>query len=125
MLSNARPMVFLAVRDLEVAATFYRDVLGLRPVASDPFGAFLEREGVRVRLQKVEQVTLAPYTTAGFDVPDVPAAVAELAAAGVACERFPFLAQDVDGVWTSPDGAQVAWFRDPDGHLLSVSTTPR
>jgi hypothetical protein len=35
--------------------------------------------------------------------------------------RFDGMNQDEDGVWTSPDGAQVAWFSDPDGNTLSVT----
>jgi hypothetical protein len=29
--------------------------------------------------------------------------------------------QDQIGVWTSPSGAKVAWFKDPDGNVLSVT----
>ena len=29
--------------------------------------------------------------------------------------------QDSDGVWTTPGGDQVAWFTDPDGHVLSLT----
>jgi len=31
------------------------------------------------------------------------------------------LGQDSDGVWATPDGALVAWFRDPDGNTLSLT----
>ena len=43
-----------------------------------------------------------------------------LAARGVIFERFAAFPQDQQGVLTTPDGAQVAWFRDPDGNLLSI-----
>lgn len=39
-------------------------------------------------------------------------------------ERFEGFGQDEGGVWTSPDGSRVAWFRDPDGNLLSLSASP-
>jgi hypothetical protein len=25
------------------------------------------------------------------------------------------------GVWTTPDGTSVAWFKDPDGNILSLT----
>ena len=34
------------------------------------------------------------------------------------------LTQDERGVWTTPGGDQVAWFRDPDGNLLSITSQP-
>jgi hypothetical protein len=36
-------------------------------------------------------------------------------------ERYGFLTQDDFGVWTAPGGTEVAWFKDPDGNLLSLS----
>jgi hypothetical protein len=31
------------------------------------------------------------------------------------------MSQDALGVWTSPSGAKVAWFKDPDGNNLSLT----
>jgi len=31
--------------------------------------------------------------------------------------------QTEDGIWNSPSGAKVAWFKDPDGNVLAVSET--
>ena len=56
----------------------------------------------------------------GFAVDDVGAVAEALAAKGVALERFDGFAHDAHGVWRAPDGTHVAWFRDPDGNLLSV-----
>jgi hypothetical protein len=52
------------------------------------------------------------------------ATVRDLSERGVGCERFPGMEQDALGVWASPGGDRVAWFRDPDANLLSV-TQPR
>jgi len=46
-----------------------------------------------------------------------------LASAGVKFERFDFFKQDELGVWTAPNGDQVAWFKDPEGNLLSIAQT--
>ncbi len=54
-------------------------------------------------------------------MPDIDAEVAALAARGVGFERYEYLDQDSAGVWTSPSGGRVAWFKDPDGNLLSLT----
>ena len=46
---------------------------------------------------------------------------AGLQAEGVRFERFGFCEQDALGIWTAPTGEKVAWFKDPDGNILSVS----
>jgi predicted enzyme related to lactoylglutathione lyase len=47
--------------------------------------------------------------------------VKELAGAGVEFERYGKMKQDELGIWTSPSGARIAWFKDPDGNLLSLT----
>lgn len=47
-----------------------------------------------------------------------------LAEHGVAFERYAWLAQDERGVWNAPSGTRVAWFKDPDGNLLSIAQYP-
>jgi catechol 2,3-dioxygenase-like lactoylglutathione lyase family enzyme len=54
-------------------------------------------------------------------VKDIRAAVLELKTAGVVFEFFGFFKQDDLGIWIAPGGTQVAWFKDPDGNLLSVA----
>ena len=49
------------------------------------------------------------------------AAVAELVRRGVVFERYPGMPQDKSGICTFPGEARVAWFKDPDGNVLSVS----
>ena len=60
-------------------------------------------------------------TVLGWQVTDIAAAVTELQQAGVRFERYDFLKQDGLGIWTAPTGARVAWFKDPDGNILSLS----
>lgn len=52
---------------------------------------------------------------------DIRRAIEGLAEKGVVFERYPRLPQDDLGVWTSPAGARVAWFKDPDGNVLSLT----
>jgi len=60
----------------------------------------------------------------GWQVPEINATVKELAQAGVQFERYGGMDQDELGIWTSPTGAKVAWFKDPDGNNLSISEHP-
>ena len=63
-------------------------------------------------------------TVLGWEVPDAAAAVRDLLSAGVMFESYGFMQQDELGIWTTPTGAKVAWFKDPDGNVLSVSEHP-
>jgi catechol 2,3-dioxygenase-like lactoylglutathione lyase family enzyme len=121
MLSTARPVAFVATADAARARSFYESVLGLRVVADQPFALVLDSAGTTIRVQKVDAVRAAPYTALGWEVPDVDAAVRSLADRGVAFERYAGMKQDKLGIWTSPSGARVAWFRDPDGNILSLT----
>jgi hypothetical protein len=69
----------------------------------------------------VKEVVPAPYTVLGWDVRDITAIVRGLAAAGVVFERYAWLQQDELGIWSAPSGTKVAWFKDLDGNVLSVS----
>ncbi|MSR60874.1 MAG: hypothetical protein EXS08_00310 [Planctomycetes bacterium] len=60
----------------------------------------------------------------GWNVADIEAALTRLATAGVRCERFGFPGQDERGIMTCADGARVAWFKDPDGNVLSLAQLP-
>ena len=39
-------------------------------------------------------------------------------------EKYGFQGQDERGIWTAPGGAKIAWFKDPDGNVLSVTQCP-
>jgi catechol 2,3-dioxygenase-like lactoylglutathione lyase family enzyme len=121
MLSSAKPMAFVATADAARARAFYESVLGLRVVEDQPFALVLDSAGTAIRVQKVEAVRAAPYTALGWEVADVAAAVRGLGARGVVFDQYAGMQQDELGIWTSPSGARVAWFRDPDGNVLSLT----
>jgi catechol 2,3-dioxygenase-like lactoylglutathione lyase family enzyme len=119
---GAAPIVaFTATSDPRRAKRFYRDVLGLRLVAEDRFALAFDAHGIMLRVSSVGQVVAAPYTVLGWRVPDIAAAVDDLRRAGVRFERYEGMPQDDRGIWQSPGGARVAWFKDPDGNLLSLT----
>jgi catechol 2,3-dioxygenase-like lactoylglutathione lyase family enzyme len=121
MLNDQELMAFVATQRAGDALAFYRDVLGLRFVADEPYALVFQAGAVTVRVQKVDQHQPLPYTTLGWKVLDIAATVAALRDKGVACERFAGMDQDELGVWASPSGARVAWFKDPDGNVLSLT----
>jgi catechol 2,3-dioxygenase-like lactoylglutathione lyase family enzyme len=114
-------MAFLATVDGGRARAFYEGTLGFRVLSDDGFALALDAGGTMLRIQKVASLAPHPFTALGWEVPDIAAAATRLAASGVSFERFPGLDQDAHGVWCSPSGAQVAWFRDPDGNVLSLT----
>ena len=95
MLADAQLTAFVATANPELARSFYEETLGLRLVADSPFALVFDSNGVELRIQKVQSVSPPSATALGW--------------------------QDDLGIWTSPGGARVAWFKDPDGNMLSVT----
>ena len=115
------PIIFLATADPQRARTFYEQVLGLEFLRDEPFALVFKTGDSDLRIAKVQRVHAPPYTVLGWTVLDIRAAAAALRAAGVTFQRYPDMPQDVDGIWQSPSGALIAWFRDPEGHVLSLT----
>jgi catechol 2,3-dioxygenase-like lactoylglutathione lyase family enzyme len=120
-LGAGRVVAFVAISSAERAKAFYRDKLGLRLVGEDGFAVVFDAHGTTLRATLVGEVVVAPYTVLGWAVPDIVAAAKALSEVGIEFLRFGGMAQDELGVWTAPGGAKVAWFKDPDGHTLSIS----
>jgi catechol 2,3-dioxygenase-like lactoylglutathione lyase family enzyme len=121
MLSSNKIVAFVPTRDPEKARAFYEGVLGLRFVKDDGFAMVLDANGIMVRVAKAPEFKPAPFTILGWQVSDIEKLVAALHKKGVHFETFGFLQQDKLGIWTAPGGDKVAWFKDPDGNVLSVS----
>ena len=121
MLADRDVTAFLATADAGSARRFYEGVLGLRLIEDTPFALVFAAGGTTLRIQKLAALTPAPHTVLGWSVPDIAAAVRALAERGVRFERFEGMRQDGLGIWLSPSGARVAWFKDPDGNLLSLT----
>jgi catechol 2,3-dioxygenase-like lactoylglutathione lyase family enzyme len=121
MLNSAKLVAFAPTTDFDKARSFYEGVLGLKFVALDGFALVMDANGTRIRIAKVGKFTPAQFTILGWDVQRIDDVVSDLEKKGVKFERFPGLEQDKLGVWTAPGGARVAWFKDPDGNILSIS----
>jgi len=121
-LSEHAIVAFVASSDVDRARKFYGDILGLHLIEDHlPFALVYDAHGTMLRVTTVERVTPAAYTVLGWHVPDIAAATEALWAAGVRFERYAGMDQDEVGIWTSPNGGKVAWFKDPDGNTLSIS----
>jgi catechol 2,3-dioxygenase-like lactoylglutathione lyase family enzyme len=116
---------FVSIVDVPRARNFYRDTLGLRLVMEEPpFALVFDANGIMLRLGMAKEIAPAHGTVLGWQVPEITATVKDLAQAGVQFERYKGMDQDELGIWTSPTGAKVAWFKDPDGNILSLSEHP-
>ena len=124
MLSGEELVALIATRDGARARAFYEQTLGLRVVSDDDYALTLDANGTRLRVQKVAELSPHPFTALGWVVEDMAATIDELGARGVAFQRYPGMDQDQRGVWRSPSGARVAWFKDPDGNTLSLTQMP-
>jgi len=121
MLKSEKLVAFVATRDLGRAKMFYRDTLGLRLVSEDQFALVFDAAGTMLRVARVQKPAAAEYTVLGWQVQDIVQTAKQLQKAHVALERYPGMQQDELGIWKSPSGARVAWFKDPDGNTLSIT----
>ncbi len=121
MLGTEKLVAFVGTRDPARAKAFYGDVLGLPLVSEDGFALVFDAHGTMLRVSIVPELTPARYTVLGWDVADIAATAKRLGDLGVKLERFEGLPQDELGIWNSPSGARVGWFKDPDQNILSIT----
>jgi catechol 2,3-dioxygenase-like lactoylglutathione lyase family enzyme len=120
-LPTSELIAFMPTTNLAAARVFYEKGLGLPIAGESPIACTFDANGTTLRVIAVEQITIAPYTVLGWNVTDIEASIRELAGRGVVFERFEGVEHDELGVWRSPGGARVAWFKDPDGNTLSLT----
>ena len=121
MLTASKLVGFLTTTDYERARAFYEGKLGFEFVSLDQFALALRSGENMIRICKVETFQPAQGTVLGWEVKDIRAAVQWLNSRGVVTEKYAFVPDKELGIWTAPDGDQVAWFKDPDGNVLSLS----
>lgn len=121
ILGSQKLMAFIATRDPSRAKAFYRDTLGLRLVSEDQFAMVFDAAGTLLRVTTVQEVGAVKYTVLGWQVSDISRTAKRLHEAQVMLEQYAGMQQDELGIWNSPSGARVAWFKDPDGNTLSIT----
>lgn len=121
MLGISKVIAFVPTTDFDRSRVFYEGILGLRFVHDDGFAMVFDANGIMVRIARTPDFTAAKYTILGWQSDDIETTVSELNAGGVRFELYGFPGQDERGIWTAPSGDRVAWFKDPDGNILSIS----
>ncbi|MDB4976410.1 MAG: hypothetical protein JWN48_4751 [Myxococcaceae bacterium] len=121
MLSDAALIAFIATAKPDEARAFYADDLGLTLLSDEPHALVFDCRGTMLRIQKADALTPVPSTALGWHTKDIAALARRLLERGVRGERYPYLEQDELGIWHTPGGAQVFWFKDPDGNTLSLT----
>lgn len=132
ILNKSKLICFAATTKPAETKAFYGDTLGLSLVDDGPFALVFDANGTMLRVQKVRQLSPAAYTTLGWEVGDIRSTIKQLNKKGVRFQRYDGVPQDELGVWTTPEGSKVAWFKDPEGNILSLTefrnkprTTPK
>lgn len=123
MLGAAELVAFVPTTNPTKARAFYETALGLHFVSEDQFALVFDSNGVTIRIANVSGVRHKPaaFTILGWTVTDIAETIRGLGKKGVLFERYEGMTQDALGVWKSPSGARIAWFKDPDGNVLSIT----
>ncbi len=121
-LAGADLIAFIPVGDLDRARRFYGDTLGLRVTDENPYAVVVDANATMLRLTLVDDLRPQGFTIAGWRVADIAACVDRLVDLGVEFSHYDGVDQDDRGIWTTPGGDQVAWFTDPDGNTLSLTS---
>lgn len=110
--------IHVNAHDLDRAAAFYRDALGMRELFRVPRMAFFDCGGVRLMLGIPERPEFDhPSSVLYFDVADIEAAHRALEQRGVRFETAPH--------FVAPLGAKDLWmafFRDSEGNLMALQS---
>jgi len=121
VLTTCDVIAFASTTDLAKARTFYADVLGLKVLEQNAYACVFDAGGTMLRITAVDAVAQPGYTVLGWRVDDIVEMALALEARGIDFLRYDGMDQDRHGVWTAPGGDRIAWFRDPDGNVLSLT----
>ena len=121
MLASGKLIGFTLTRDYDKARAFFEGQLGFQFMSLDQYALVMRAGGSMIRIVKVPGFTPLQSTVLGWEVQNIEAVVTWLQERGVAFEKYPFVQDRELGIWTTPTGDKVAWFKDPDGNVLSVS----
>ena len=119
MLEHTKAFSGFAVDDLDKARSFYGETLGIRISEEHELLTLHLAEDRNVLVYPKPDLVPGNYTILNFPVDDIDAAVDELNSRGVQFERYDGFDQDEKGI-ARGEGPDIAWFKDPAGHILSV-----
>ena len=120
MFRDAKAFSGFSVRDVPRAKQFYGETLGLNVSEEHGMLTLHLGGGGEVLVYPKENHTPATFTVLNFPAADVERAVDDLTSAGVRFEQYEGeLQTDEKGIYRG-EGPNTAWFKDPDGNILSV-----
>jgi catechol 2,3-dioxygenase-like lactoylglutathione lyase family enzyme len=121
MLRDTDATATLAVKDLEVAARFYEGTLGLSRLDSEDNEAIVYESGdSTINVYRSSFAGTNKATALTWTVDDVDDVVRTLKGRGVKFEHYDLPDTKLDGDVHVSGDIKVAWFKDPDGNILSV-----
>jgi catechol 2,3-dioxygenase-like lactoylglutathione lyase family enzyme len=124
MLGNSDAVANIAVKDLETARVFYQDTLGLEPVDKEDDELIVFQSGktklnvYRSQYAGTNQATAVTWAV-GDDVEGIATA---LKAKGVTFEHYDMPGMTRQGDVHLSRNFKIAWFKDPDGNILSIAS---
>jgi catechol 2,3-dioxygenase-like lactoylglutathione lyase family enzyme len=126
-LSDSKVGAAVPVTDMSKAKEFYEGKLGLSGGREVGDGGITYpcADGSQIHpYPSPDNAGKSGATLAFFETEDFDKAVDDLASNGVSFEQYDMdpIKTDERGVADLPDGAKVAWFKDPDGNILAVGT---
>lgn len=123
MLQEFSNVTFLGSDDLDRSREFYENTLGLNYQGKDQFALIFELQGVLLRINHLTGYVPKDHTVFGWIVTDIHSIVNQLSEKGVEMERYEFFEHDDLGI-IEFEGTKLAYFKDPDGNILSLTQYP-
>jgi catechol 2,3-dioxygenase-like lactoylglutathione lyase family enzyme len=121
MLGKADATPMIAVRDLDRAKQFYTEKLGLKPTGEENSEVFMLKSGdTTLSVYRSEFAGTNKATALTFDVDDIKSEVSELKSKGISFEHYDLDGLKQEGDIYTAEGMKTAWFKDPDGNILSM-----
>ena len=121
MLRDANAIATIAVRDLDLAARFYEGALGLRRAGTEEQEAIMYESGdSTINVYRSSYAGTNQATAVTWAVEDVDDVVRTLKGKGVTFEHYDLPNTKREGDVHVSGDIKVAWFKDPDGNILSV-----
>ena len=123
MLAAADAFVTLAVKNLSTAVEFYGGKVGLKKLDSEEKEVLLYQSGSsRILVYQSQFAGTNQATGATWAVDDVDAEVRDLKNKGVSFEHYDFPGVKREGDVHVFGKRRNAWFKDPDGNILAITS---
>ena len=122
MLADKDAAANVAVRNLKTAKKFYEGTLGLKPIGKEGEQLIAYRSGgstllvYESKFAGTNKATVLTWTV-GDEVESI---VIALKAKGVSFEHYDMPGMTRKGDVHAGGGMKIAWFKDPDGNILSI-----